>query len=196
MEVLIQQIDPMGTGRVTFSMFRAGIETFLTSRESHTLPHTLHDGGLLFISLPSFHSLSLSSFSLSPLTPSFPSHLSLSPSSLSLLPSLPPFPTSQGVPEVAPPAKVPPTLILHHLQRRFVHTCNIIYNLRTRDTMGPTNFSLVERPSLSQRVPYRRFHCSIMQAITLLVVYRGIDNNFGPWTFFSQCHSIYKLRLE
>ena len=94
MEVLIQQIDPMGTGRVTFSMFRAGIETFLTSRESHTLPHTLHHGGLLFISLPSFHSLSLSSFSLCshsllPFSPlSLPLHL-LSPSSLSSLPSLP-----------------------------------------------------------------------------------------------------------
>ncbi|CAI8011727.1 hypothetical protein GBAR_LOCUS7524 [Geodia barretti] len=36
MEVLIQQIDPMGTGRVTFSMFRAGIETFLTSRSARS----------------------------------------------------------------------------------------------------------------------------------------------------------------
>ena len=33
MEVLIQQIDPHGTGHITFSMFRAGIETFLSSEK-------------------------------------------------------------------------------------------------------------------------------------------------------------------
>ena len=35
----------------------------------------------------------------------------------------------------------------------------IQWNLRTRDTLGLIVLSLVERPSLSQRVPYRRFHC-------------------------------------
>ena len=34
------------------------------------------------------------------------------------------------------------------------------WNLRTRDTLGLIVLSLVERPPLSQKVPYRRFHCS------------------------------------
>ena len=31
MEVLIQQIDPEGSGCITFAMFRAGVETYLAS---------------------------------------------------------------------------------------------------------------------------------------------------------------------
>ena len=38
----------------------------------------------------------------------------------------------------------------HQLQRNF----------RTRDTLEPMVLSFVERSSLSQRVPYRRFHCN------------------------------------
>ena len=41
-EVLIQQIDPEGSGRVTFSMFRSGIETFLTTRESLSVSYTMY----------------------------------------------------------------------------------------------------------------------------------------------------------
>ena len=33
------------------------------------------------------------------------------------------------------------------------------WNLRTRDTLGLIVLPLVERLSISQRVPYRRFHC-------------------------------------
>ena len=40
-------------------------------------------------------------------------------------------------------------------------TCMIQWNLRTRDTLGLIFLSLVERLSLSQRVPYRRFNCSV-----------------------------------
>lgn len=31
MEVLIQQIDPEGSGCITFAMFRAGVQTYLAS---------------------------------------------------------------------------------------------------------------------------------------------------------------------
>ena len=33
------------------------------------------------------------------------------------------------------------------------------WNLRTKDTLGLIVLSIVERLSLSRRVPYRRFHC-------------------------------------
>ena len=39
-------------------------------------------------------------------------------------------------------------------------THSIQWNLRTRDTLGLIVLSLVESLSLSQRVPYWRFHCT------------------------------------
>ena len=39
----------------------------------------------------------------------------------------------------------------------------------TGDTLGPIVLSLVERLSLSERVPYRRFHCNYDDVILLSI---------------------------